>query len=155
VRISAVEFLRFWEKVDIQSDGCWYWTGAVKGNQGYGTLGIQTRNMGAHRFSLLWFVGEPPEEGCQALHSCDVKWCVNPEHLSWGTHSDNTADAVSRSRYRSGALHYASKINEDDVRQIRRFYEQGLTYVEIADHYPITDGAVRAIVNRKNWKHVA
>jgi len=31
-----------------------------------------------------------------ALHSCDVKACINPRHLRWGTYSDNIQDAWDR-----------------------------------------------------------
>ena len=38
------------------------------------------------------------------LHSCDNPLCINPDHLSWGTYSENTSQAVARGRHRNAKL---------------------------------------------------
>lgn len=40
--------------------------------------------------------GPPPFPGAHALHSCDDKRCLEPTHLSWGTHKENVIAARDR-----------------------------------------------------------
>lgn len=61
--------------------GCWLWTGAAdKKGTGYGCARYQGRNMGAHRAVWLLLRGPIPE-GHELDHICEVRLCVNPDHL--------------------------------------------------------------------------
>jgi len=75
--------------------GCWIWTGLLWTN-GYPRLrrhrcmpGTSSR---VHVLIYLWYLG-PISEGLMVCHSCDVKRCVNPDHLWLGTNRDNQMDA--------------------------------------------------------------
>lgn len=86
---------RFWEKTQIQPDGCRLWT-AVRGGHGYGRFrGPDGRTHLAHRFAYE-LTYEPIPAGLVVRHVCDVKACVEPTHLTLGTHSDNARDSVDR-----------------------------------------------------------
>ena len=67
------------------NSGCWLWCGAVR-KDGYGVAGTGSRLHGsrripaAHRFSWELHRGPIPV-GQWVLHKCDVKICVNPDHL--------------------------------------------------------------------------
>lgn len=90
---------RFMEKVRKNEGGCWIWIGSLS-NKGYGQLGVGRRDEGlvtAHRWSYEHFIGPIPD-GLWVLHHCDVKACVNPEHLYVGTLEDNMRDVVERGR---------------------------------------------------------
>lgn len=77
---------------------CWLWVGAHD-RRGYGTFHHQDKTYKAHRVVYTLLVGEIPL-GKLLLHSCDNPTCVNPEHLTPGTHQDNINDMMERGRHR-------------------------------------------------------
>ena len=88
---------RFWARVN-RTDDCWLWTG-WKDWGGYGILTVKDKNIKAHRFSWELFFGPIPL-GLKVLHKCDVRLCVNPDHLFLGTNLDNSRDMVNKGRGR-------------------------------------------------------
>lgn len=91
---------RFWSKVE-KSDGCWLFKGCI-GHEGYGSFaygdGPQRKQFQAHRFAWILTNGSIPGDKL-LLHHCDVRDCVNPDHLYLGTRVDNIQDAIKRGRY--------------------------------------------------------
>lgn len=85
-------------------DGCWAWDRGLK-ESGYGVARTHEKTITAHRLSYLAFNGEIPAGLC-VLHKCDVRVCVNPEHLFLGTHRDNAQDMVRKGRHYS---HYRGR----------------------------------------------
>jgi hypothetical protein len=75
-----------------KTESCWLWTGGKHIN-GYGGF----RNKYAHRVSFELFKTKIPKGLC-VLHVCDVRHCVNPEHLWLGTKKDNTQDMIKKKR---------------------------------------------------------
>lgn len=96
---------RFWPKVN-KTKGCWLWTASTAA--GYGTIGseggIKGRQLNAHRVSYELAYGKFAQS-LYVLHRCDVKLCVNPEHLFLGTPQDNVDDMIAKGRQRSGHLY--------------------------------------------------
>src|SRR5229473_1294677 len=79
------------ERVPIA--GCWIWTGAL--NNGYGWIGVNKTQVLAHRAYYELYKGPIPD-GLLVLHRCDVRCCINPEHLYVGTYLDNGTDKSNR-----------------------------------------------------------
>lgn len=150
---SADDSTRFWSKVQ-RSDGCWLWTaGKLKG--GYGFFRLNGRTCQAHRYAYLTEVGPIPS-GMEILHSCDTPSCVNPAHLSAGTHRQNMIEMAERitrvaNPPRGEACHF-TRITEDTVRLIRSSSEMGVT---IALRLGVSKSLVSQIRRREVWKHVA
>ena len=94
---------RFWSKVYPEPNtGCWLWGAARSGggSAGYGDFALGTRDRTyAHRLMCLTAHGQPPKGKSNALHSCDMSLCVNPDHLRWGTKKQNTEDMILRGRH--------------------------------------------------------
>lgn len=82
-------------KIDPEK-GCWIWQG-TKHKSGYGWIKAFGKVVSAHRLSYELHRGPIPN-GMHILHSCDVKDCVNPDHLHVGTHAQNMAEAFERNR---------------------------------------------------------
>lgn len=82
--------------VRIPFSGCWIWTGST--TKGYGQLTHNGKHMTAHRAS---FIAHNPGEKAPRLvcHHCDVRECVNPEHLYSGDYLTNRADMLTRERW--------------------------------------------------------
>lgn len=95
-RIPLIE--RLLTKVRIDSNGCWNFTGG-KDSSGYGRIKVGHHNLGAHKVCFLLMVGDYDQEKFELMHSCDNPACINPAHLTPGTHSDNILDAISKGRH--------------------------------------------------------
>lgn len=90
---------RFYNKVN-KTNSCWLWTGALtKG--GYGKININKKFISTHRLSWELVNGEIPK-GLHVCHTCDVRSCVNPEHLWLGTAKDNAMDREKKGRSDNG-----------------------------------------------------
>ena len=80
-----------------KTDTCWLWQGSIVGN-GYGNIYVNNKkNDRTHRVAWKIFHGEIPK-GMHVLHHCDVRHCVNPDHLFLGNHRINFLDMRSKGR---------------------------------------------------------
>lgn len=75
--------------------GCWLWERQVD-KDGYGQF--RARYPGpwtkAHRASFEAHKGSVPD-GLGVLHTCNMRCCVNPDHLYAGTQKDNVRDMLA------------------------------------------------------------
>ena len=146
---------RFWSKVDIgDKDDCWLWQGGHTG--GYGAFRMDRRSHPSHRVAWILTHGAIPDGLC-VCHQCDVRACCNPHHLFLGTRAQNNADrdAKGRGNHARGEKAGKAKLNENQVREIRRLYLEGnITYRELGQKFGVTQSPIRAIVQRKHWTHL-
>lgn len=97
--------------------GCWLWVGS---GLRYGTVYWEGRIQRAHRV-VFQLCGHELPPGMELMHSCDNGFCVNPAHLSVGTHQDNMNDMVRKGRARAptGDAHW-TRHDKERARQIGR-----------------------------------
>jgi|TARA_R110000764_G_scaffold11470_2_gene34407 hypothetical protein len=143
---------RFLAKVaEPDGNGCHLWTASTD-KDGYGQFQLAGRKVKAHRYAagMLDF---PPE--IQTRHICHVPACVNPEHLTFGSHADNMADRGAAGRQAKGVSQGLAKLTEENVIEIRRRYaEGGVTQRKLADEFGVSRRSVYRVVLRKTWAHV-
>jgi hypothetical protein len=134
------------------NSGCWIWLGALT-PKGYGWFYYPPRNMvRAHVCSYEMHHGD--RRGLYVLHSCDVRCCVNPDHLRLGTQLENMQDRDDRHRRAppKGILNGRANISEEVVRAIRAD-ERAPRF--IAQSYPdIPYSTIQKIRLRATWKHL-
>lgn len=76
---------------------CWEFQGG-KNNIGYGMIRDDKKMRTTHRVSYEEHIGPIPI-GLVVMHSCDNPICCNPNHLSVGTHQQNTDDMIRKNRH--------------------------------------------------------
>jgi len=108
----------------------------------------------AHRIAWELKNNGPVPDGQCVLHHCDNPPCVNPNHLFLGTNAANMLDMVEKDRQARGEQHGESKLTEVDVRQIRRWYDAGMTKTEIAKKFGVSRSTIYRALSGVNWKHV-
>jgi len=131
--------------------GCWLYAGAENG-RGYGLIGIDGRQVKAHRFSWEHHHGPIPA-GMHVLHKCDVRLCVNPDHLFLGTNYDNVQDKIAKGRAGTirGSKCGQSVLTEELVLIIRA---DARSAPQLAAVLGVSPSAIRACRNGQNWRHV-
>lgn len=142
----------FFEKVilDPNSD-CHLWI-AAKNHHGYGRFQIKRKGIYAHRFSYEHYIGKIPKD-MYVLHKCDIRHCVNPDHLFLGSLQDNTLDMFNKNRNANvnGTNNPLHKLTEKEVIKIRNDIR---TCKAIAKQYNISPAQVHRIKRKIQWKHI-
>lgn len=153
----------------IPECGCLVYKGSLN-NKGYGQFFVEKINGKgihklAHRVSYE-LVNGPIPENMSVLHSCDNPSCVNPAHLSIGTHMDNMADCAKKGRAsvpkkRRSGLAYKScggrvrkplPINQDQAVELSRRAWSGESQKKIAAEYGLTQQHISKIAHGKHWQ---
>jgi hypothetical protein len=151
--------------VPANENGCVLWA-AQKGTGGYGYLKWKGRSRTVHR--LAWESANGPIlNGMHVCHKCDVRTCINIDHLFLGTNADNVADKMRKGRQakgeklvaarsafqvcRKGENNGRSKLTDEQVYEIRAM--SGMQR-DIAIRYGVRRNLVGLIKRRKIWRHL-
>lgn len=136
--------------IKVPESGCWIWMGMIS-RYGYGrfTFGTKT-NFSAHRTSYELKYGKIPD-GMLALHHCDVKCCVNPDHIFIGTQQENMTDKVTKNRQAKGESHGMSKLTKEQATEAKF---SGAKTSELAKKFNCSAVMIRQIRSGHYWKHL-
>ncbi len=151
---------RFWKFVSAEPNtGCWLWTGTGQGN-GYGLFWALPKRVAAHRAS--WELANGPiPDGLLVPHKCDVRLCVNPDHLFLGTQSENLFDMSAKGRHflqrnperaMYGELAPAAKLTWAIAREIRRRRSEGVSTRQLAKEAGVSKVAVLYVLRNETWR---
>ena len=137
---------RFWRFVE-KTDTCWLWTGYKKAD-GYGVFTDSPKHTTlAHRFSYVLQNGNIPTNHV-VRHKCDVRNCVNPDHLETGTQMENIHDMLARGRgpLRTGIYNSNAKLTENDLVLIPQLKSQGMSSAAIAKQLNVSPSTIRKVL---------
>lgn len=117
---------RVMKKIVVDANGCWRWQG-FKGHTGYAMTSYRGINVNAHRAMYCVHFGVTLKTEQYVLHRCDVRDCLNPDHLWIGSQHDNNTDCARKGRHYEGSRDYCERghpLFGDNVR-IREQYKKG------------------------------
>ena len=132
---------RFWPKVN-KTESCWEWNGCI--TSGYGQIYCDGKMRLAHRVSAK--LNNLDIANKVVIHKCDNPVCVNPKHLTVGSHKDNSEDMVAKGRHNCN-----KKLTDEDLKYIKEHAVMGSygghgergNIKQIAKKFNITTAAVR------------
>lgn len=134
-----------WERTERFGE-CWIWRGCV-GSDGYGHVRCGDKIVAAHRASFALAYGRVPSG--HVLHSCDNPRCINPDHLSEGSHRRNMRECALRARNRTPRPGNGyTKLSGNDVAAIKRRFAAGETNKSaLAREYGVTPPRIRQVLH--------
>ena len=149
---------RFLQHVEYDpNSGCWLWSAEVN-PKGYGMLCVAGKSRRAHRLSWEFANGPiPPGEGYHGtcvLHRCDVRACVNPDHLFLGTNADNVADRNHKRRQARGEKHGKARLTADLVADLRSRFITWTESRKIAAQYGVRAMTVYETARGRMWPDI-
>jgi HNH endonuclease len=157
---------RFWSKVDKQSDDeCWLWKGTLL--NGYGVL-RRSRGKLIKTHRLSWFIHYGMVQSTvQVQHLCNVRSCVNPNHLTLGNTNDNmkymalcgrACKGQERRRITIAQIIIKGrsniKLNVEKVKEVRQLLKNGEKTSAIAKIMGVSDSMITRIKNKARWGFV-
>lgn len=153
----------FFARIAFTSSDCWYWVGP-RSDIGYGMFAAARNSYDfneivAHRISWTLLRGPIPG-GLKVLHRCDVRACVNPDHLFLGTQLDNMRDCAAKGRYVLPTPMYGEgnprhRLTAAQVAEIRDRYKNGnIQQKALAMEYGVSPMTINRVVHGKLWRDV-
>jgi hypothetical protein len=141
-----------WIKANISyaGDECLIWPFARNTN-GYGLVGFNGKVYKAHRFMCAMIHGERPYPEYEARHSCGrgQQGCVTPNHLTWGTRSENGKD--KRAHGTTPHRKHRFKLTPEQVAEIRAA-RGSETLQATAERYGVSIANIHQILSGAIWK---
>ena len=137
---------RLWSHIsDIDEKDC-YNCDLAQNKGGHCQIQVGKRMVLAHRVSLYIATKKHPLN-LKACHRCNNPKCINPDHLYWGTNSQNMIDMVMAGN------HPKQKISAEQALEIRD-YDGPLSQKKLGEKFGINQQTVSKIKSGKSWTHL-
>lgn len=149
-KVSLAEKLAFHSAP--QPDGCILWTGS-KTKVGYGQFSYKGKMRKPHRVAWEIANGRRIPPGMMICHKCDVRHCINPEHLWLGTCAENLADRDAKGRQAKQRGETGNNARLTDA-QARAILADTRSQTKIAADYGVCQQTVSFIKRRITFSHL-
>lgn len=140
----------FWLRANAghQGDECLTWP--FGGCNGYGNLSVNGQYHYAHRLMCELAHGPAPSPDHEAAHSCGRghQKCVNPNHLSWKTRSENQLDRTAQGTRNTWS--WRGKLTQEQANQILALKGKK-TQAELAKMFGVSRSNISFIHCGKAW----
>lgn len=90
-------------------------------------------------------------DGLCVCHRCDIRACINPDHLFLGTRGDNARDAARKGRTLIGSKNGNSRLSEGDVASIRLMLASGIRKSKVSRAFGVSQTTIGHIAKGKTW----
>jgi hypothetical protein len=141
---------RLLEHIEFDTNGgCWLWSDLQLDHDGYGILSVRHKPRKAPVWAWMAWRGPIPAGLC-VLHTCDVRACINPDHLWLGTQYENDMDRVRKGRTSRiyNEANAATRISSAAIAEMRERWNAGASQASIARAFGCSPGHVSVIVRR-------
>lgn len=146
---------RFWTSV-LSEGECLIWQKSKRPN-GYGQVNYKGQIFRTHRLAYELTYGPIPPGMC-VCHRCDVRACINPNHLFLGDLGDNNRDMFQKGRgfkfdgsHIRGSKNWNAKLTPETAAETRRLRAAGARLQDIADKFGVTKQAIWCCVHNRTW----
>ena len=135
----------FLHRADVKGpDDCWPWTGPIDTQTGYGRTSDLGRPTTAPQAAWVLSTGKdlPKRINGRVIvvrHLCSNRLCVNPNHLTLGTCTDNANDSYD--------LGIGIKLTIEDLKNIIILRKEGKTYREISKSFGTSEMVISNAIN--------
>ncbi len=124
------------------------------GLHGQGEDATKLINVFVHRLVAKAFVPNPGNKP-ETNHKNGIKTDNRAENLEWCTRSENELHAYASGLAKRGSGHGNAKIDENDVKTIRKLRKEGVSLPQLSAKFSLSQSALSSICHYKVWKHVA
>ena len=104
-----------------------------------------------HRLVAFAFIPNPENKPC-INHKNSIRSDNWVENLEWCTRAENTKHAMENGRMPVGEKSYKAKLNEFQVRVIRKITD--ISNSELAKMWGVSKDSINCIRKNKTWKHL-
>jgi hypothetical protein len=134
---------------------CLTWPFA-RSDSGYARIGKDGKTKQVCRMICEEIHGPPPTPEHEAAHSCGKghEGCVNPNHLSWKTHTENMDDQLLHGTRIFGRKNGRVRLTEEQIPVIREMISLNMSERKIAKIFGVHRFTIRGIKVGDTWSWV-
>jgi len=123
---------------------CWEWKKSTN-KYGYGRVFYKYKNTNSHILSCEVKYKRRLQKGEVVRHLCSNRICCNPDHLEFGTASENVLDTLMSGK---------NKFSKLTPRTVIDIYKSSKPTSQLFVEYGVSKSCITAIRSRRTWKEI-